>query len=144
MKAYPTESQYIRDHLVLRRFLEGINHSQVRLDLRKRIGDKDRKIETVLERALHIEAVTRIEKEEQKPKIAEIRRDETKDLVKAVNKLVNQLSVDDKQLENRRNQSRERSSSRGRWGDDKRDRGQQQDRGLNNRRRIPTPGPSRK
>ena len=62
MKAYPTESQDIRDHLVLRGFLEGINHSKVRLDLRKRIGDKDRKIETVLEQALHIEAVTRIEK----------------------------------------------------------------------------------
>ena len=144
MKAYPTESHYIRDHLVLRRFLEGINHSQVRLDLRKRIGDKDRKIETVLERALHTEAVTRIEKEQQTPKVAVIRRDETKDLVEAVSKLVNQLSVDDKQLENRRKQSRERSSSRGRWGDDKRDRGQQQDRGFNDRRRFPKPGPSRK
>ena len=53
------------------------------------------KIETVLERALHLEAVTRIEEEEQTPKIAVIRRDETKDLVEAVTKLVNQLSVDD-------------------------------------------------
>ena len=111
LKAYPTESQDIRDHLVLRGFLEGINHSQVRLDLRKQIGDKDMKIETVLERALHLEAVTRIEEEEQTPKVAVIRRDETKDLVEAVTKLVNQLSVDDKQQENRRNQSRERSGS---------------------------------
>ena len=69
MKAYPTESQDIRDHLVLRRFLEGINHIQVRLDLRKQIGDKDMKIETVLERALRLEAVTRIEEEEQKQKL---------------------------------------------------------------------------
>ena len=64
LKAYPTESQDIRDHLVLRGFLEGINHSQVRLDLRKQIGDKDMKIETVLERPLYLEAVTRIEEEE--------------------------------------------------------------------------------
>ena len=53
-----------------------------------------------------------------------------------------QLSVEDIQRENRRNQSRERSSSRGPWGDDRRDRGQQQDRGLNDRWRLPTSGPS--
>ena len=125
LKAYRAESQDIRNHLVLRRFREGINHSQVRLDLRKQIGDKDMKIETVLERAMHLKAVTRIEEEEQTPKVAVIRRDETKDLVKAVTRLVNQLSVDDKQRENRQNQSREQSSSRGRWGDDRCDRGQQ-------------------
>ena len=95
-----------------------------------------------MERALHLEAVTRIEEEEQTPKVAVIRRDETKDLVEAVTKLVSQLSVDDKQRENRRNQSRERSGSRGRWGNDRRDRGQQQDRGFNDRRQFPTPGPS--
>ena len=50
----------------------------MRLDLRKQIGDKDMKIETVLEEALHMQAVTRIEEEEQTPKIAVIRRDETK------------------------------------------------------------------
>ena len=83
----------------------------MRLDLRKPIGDKDMKIETILERALHLETVTITEEEEQTPKIAIIRRDETKYLVEAVNKLVNQLSVDNKQRENRRNQSRERSSS---------------------------------
>ena len=37
------------------------------------------KIETVLEIALHLEAVTRIEEEERTPKVAVIRRDETKD-----------------------------------------------------------------
>ena len=130
LKAYPTESKDIRDHLLLREFLERINHSQAMSDLRMQIGDKNMKIETVLERSLHLETVRRIEEEEQTPKFAVIRRDETKDLVEAINKLVNHLSVDDKQRENRQNQSRERSSSRGRWGDDRRDRGQQQDRGL--------------
>ena len=75
------------------------------------------KIEVVLELALHLEAVNRIEEEEQATKVAVIRRDKTKNLVEAVTKLVNQLSVDDKQHENRWNQSRERSNSRGRWGD---------------------------
>ena len=100
------------------------------------------KIETVLERALHLEAEIRIEEEEQTPKISVIRRDETKDLVEAVTKLVNQLTVDDKKRENRQNLSRERSGSRGRWGDDRRDRGKKQDRGFNDQRRFPTPGPS--
>ena len=80
LKAYTTESQDIRDYLVLREFIEGINHSQVRLDLRKQIGDKDMEIETVLERAMRLEAVTRIEEEEHTPKNALFRRDETKDL----------------------------------------------------------------
>ena len=112
LRAYPTESEDIRDHLALRRFLEGIKHSQVRLDLRKQIGDKDMKTETVLERALHIEAGRRIEEEEQTPKVAVIRRDETKDYGEAFTKLVNLLSVDDKQRENGRNESRERRISR--------------------------------
>ena len=142
LKSYPTESQDIRNRFALRGFLEEINHSQVSLDLRKQIGDKYMKIETVLKRALHLEAVTRIEEEEQTPKVAVIRRDETKNLVEAATRLVNQSSVDEKQRENHRNQSRDRSSSRGRWGDDRRDRGQQQDRGFNDRRRLPTPGPS--
>ena len=66
----------------------------MRLDLREKISDKDTKIETDLERALLLEAETRIEEEEQTPKFAVIRRDETKDLVGAVPKVVNQLSVD--------------------------------------------------
>ena len=91
---------------------------------------------------MHLEAVTRIEEEEQTAKAAVISWDETKDLVEAVTRLANQLSVDDKQREKRRNQSRERSGSLGRWGNDRRDRRQQQDRGVNDRRRLPTPGPS--
>ena len=50
-----------------------------------------------------------------------------KDLVEAVTKLVNQMSVDDKQLENRRNQSRER---------------RKKDRGFNDRRRFSMSEPS--
>ena len=57
------------------------------------------RIETVLERAQHLKAVTSIEKEEQTPKVAVIRQDETEDLVEAVTKLVKQFSIDDKQLE---------------------------------------------
>ena len=74
----------------------------------------DTEIETVLERVLHLEALTRIEEDEQTPTVAVIRRDETKYLVEALTKLENQLSVDDKQRKNRRNQSGERSSSQGR------------------------------
>ena len=64
MKAYPEESKEITDHLVVRGFLEGIHSSQVRLDLRKNLVDAELTIERVLERALHLEAVTRIEEEE--------------------------------------------------------------------------------
>ena len=61
------------------------------LYLRKQIGDKNLKVETILERASHLEAVTRIEEEEQTPKNAVVRGDETNDSVEAVTKLVNQL-----------------------------------------------------
>ena len=52
MKAFPGESKKIRDHLVVRGFLEGIRNSQVRLDLRKTIGDAEMNIERILEMAL--------------------------------------------------------------------------------------------
>ena len=138
LKVYPTESQDIRDHQFLRGVIETINYSQATLDLRKPIGDKDIKIKTVLDRALHLEAVTRKKEEEQPLNFAVIRRDETTNLLEAVTKLVNQLSEDDKPRENRRRQSRER----GRWGDDRPDRKTKQERGFSGRRRPPTPGPS--
>ena len=78
MIAYQTEPQDIRDHLVMRVFLERNNHSQVRLDARKQIGDKDLKIKTLLERAWHLDAATRIKEEEQTANVANIRRDEKK------------------------------------------------------------------
>ena len=42
MKAYLQESNEIRKHLTLREFFEGIEKSQVRLDLRKNLGDADK------------------------------------------------------------------------------------------------------
>ena len=75
-----------------------MKHSQVKLDLWKQIGDKDMKIETVLEQVLHLKAASKTEEEEQTPKIAVIRGNGTKKLVEAVTKLLNQLSVDDKHL----------------------------------------------
>ena len=69
LKAYPMEWQDIRFHLVLRGYLEKINHSQVRVDLKKQFGDKDIIFETVLEQALDLEAVTRIEEDEQTPQL---------------------------------------------------------------------------
>ena len=92
-KAYPEESQDIRDLLVLRGFLEGIHHSQVSLDLRKTLADKDMTVDKALERALHLEAVTRIEEEKQVPQIAAIRQDDSnKSLIEAVTGLVQKLS----------------------------------------------------
>ena len=53
-------------------------------------------------------------KRKTKLKIAVVRRNETKHLVEADNKLVNQLAVDDKQRQNSRDQLKERSNSQGR------------------------------
>ena len=91
-KAYPEESQDIQDHLVLRGFLQGIHHSQVRLALRKTLEDRDVIVDKALLRALHLEAVTRIEEKEHVPQIAAIRQDDSnKSLVEAVNGLVQKL-----------------------------------------------------
>ena len=72
LNAYPQESTQIREHLILRGFLENIENSQVRLDLRKNLGDADMTLDRALERALHIEAVTRIEEEDNKPRVSAI------------------------------------------------------------------------
>ena len=92
MKAYPGESKKIRDHLVVRGFLEGIRNSQVRLDLRKTIGDAEMNIERILEMALHLEAVTRIEEEEKVPRVAVLQPDNNERLIKSVNRLIEKLS----------------------------------------------------
>ena len=78
---------------MFRGFLEEIRQSQFRLELRKTIGEKDMNNASGLERALHQEAVIRIEEEEQKPRVASIRRDETEILIDSVNRLVQQMSV---------------------------------------------------
>ena len=54
LKAYPQESNEIRKHLNLKGFLEGIENIQMRLDLRKNLGDADMTLDKALERALHI------------------------------------------------------------------------------------------
>ena len=60
-KMFPDEHQDIRDHIVVRGFLEEINHSQVRLEHRKIIKDNDMNITKTIERALQLKDVIRIE-----------------------------------------------------------------------------------
>ena len=93
LKAYPQESNEIREHLILRRFLEGIENSQVRLDLRKNLGDADMTLDKALERALHIEAVTRIEEEYNEPRVSAIQSNENTQLVNSINDLVQTLQT---------------------------------------------------
>ena len=80
LKAYPQESNEIREHLILRGFLEDIKNSQVRLDLRNNLGDADLTLDRALERALHIEAVTRIKEEDNEPRVCAIQSNENTQL----------------------------------------------------------------
>ena len=93
LKAYPQECIEIRENLILRGFLEGIEKSQVRLDLRKNLGDADMTLNKALERALHIEAVTRIEEEDNKPQFSAIQSNENTQLVNLINDLVQTLQT---------------------------------------------------
>ena len=83
-KAYPQESTVIREHLIFRGFHEGIENSQVRLDLRKNLGDADMTLDGALERALHIEAVTRIEEEDNEPRVSAIHSKENSQLLNSI------------------------------------------------------------
>lgn len=94
LKAYPNESAEIREHLILRGFLEGIQNTQVRLDLRKSLGDEDMKVSKALEKALHLEAVTRIEEEEHAPKVSAVQPDLSQRLLESMDNLVRTLSQD--------------------------------------------------
>ena len=85
LKAYPQESNEIREHLSLRGFLEGIENSQVRLYLRKNLGDMDMTLVKALERALNIESVARIEEEGNEPRVSAIRSKENTQLVNSIN-----------------------------------------------------------
>ena len=93
LKSYPQESNEIREHLILRGFLEVIENSQVRLDLRKKLGDADMTLDKALERALHIEAVTRIEEEDNEPRVSAIQSNEHTQLVNSTNDLVRTLQT---------------------------------------------------
>ena len=93
LKAYPQESNEIREHLILTGFLEGIKNSQVRLDLRKNLGDADMNLDKAFERALCIEAVTRIEEEDNEPRVSAIQLNGNTQLVNSINDLVRTLQT---------------------------------------------------
>ena len=93
LKAYPQESTEIREHLILRGFLEGIENRQVRLDLRKNLGDEGMTLDRALERAQHIEAVTRIEEEDNEPRVSAIQSKEKSQLLNSINDLVRTLQT---------------------------------------------------
>ena len=93
LKAYPQESTEIREHLILRGFLEGIENSQVQLDLKKNFGDADMILDRALERPLHIEAVTRIEEEDNEPRFSAIQSKENSQLLYSINDFVRTLQT---------------------------------------------------
>ena len=93
LKAYPQESNEIREPLILRGLLEGIENRQVRLDLRKNLGDADVTLDKALKRALHIEAVTRIEDEDNEPQVSAIQSNENTQLFNSINNLVRTLQT---------------------------------------------------
>ena len=64
LRAYPQESNEIGEHLILSGFIEGIENSQVILDLGRDLGDAYTTLDKALERALHIEALSRIYEED--------------------------------------------------------------------------------
>ena len=93
LKAYPQESTEIREHLILRGFLEGIENSHVRVDLRKNLGDADMTLDRALERALHIKAVTRIEEEDNESRVSVIQSKKNSQLLNSTNDLVRTLQT---------------------------------------------------
>ena len=93
LKAYPQESNEIREHLILGGFLECIENSQVPLHLRKNLGDADMTLDNTLERALHTEAVTRIEEEDNEPRVSAIQSKENTQLGNSINELVRTLQT---------------------------------------------------
>ena len=93
LKAYPQESTEIREHLIFRGILEGIENSQVRQDLRKNLGDADMTLDRASERALHLEAVTKIEEEDNEPRVSAIQSKENSQLLNSINDLVRTLQT---------------------------------------------------
>ena len=56
-KAYPDDSEEIREHLVMQAFLEGLLDQNVRLEIRK---EKDISLTDALKRAVHLDAIYRL------------------------------------------------------------------------------------
>ena len=77
----------------MREFLEGIENYQLRLDLRKNLGDADVTLDKALERALRIEAVTRTEEDDYEPRVSAIQSNENTQLVNSINDLVRTLQT---------------------------------------------------
>ena len=69
-------------------FLEGVEKSQTRLDMRTNLGDADMDLDKALERALHIEAVTRIEEECNEPWFSANKLNKNSQLVYSINQLL--------------------------------------------------------
>ena len=65
----------------------------MQLDLRKNLGDADMTLNKALERALHIDAVTRIEEEDNEPRVFAIQSNENTQLVKSINDFVQTLQA---------------------------------------------------
>ena len=57
-KAYPDDSEEIREHLVMQAFLEGLLDQNVRLEIRK---EKDISLADALKKAVHLDAIYRLE-----------------------------------------------------------------------------------
>ena len=82
LKAYPQESTEIREQIIVRGFLEGIENSQVQLDLRKNGHDFR---QSFRETPLYIEVVTRIEEEDNEPRVSATQSKENSQLLKSIN-----------------------------------------------------------
>ena len=80
LKACHQQSAETREHLVFRGFRKGIENFQVGINLRKNLGDADMALDKALGRALHIEAVTRIEKQDSEPHFSHIKSNENSQL----------------------------------------------------------------
>ena len=93
LKAYPQESKEKKEHLNFRQFLKGIENSQVRLNQRRKLGDADMTLDKALERALHVEAVSKIEGEDKDPPVSAIKSKENTQLVNLTYHLVRTLQT---------------------------------------------------
>ena len=94
LKTCPHGSNEIGEHLKLRGIFEGIESSQVRLNLRWTLGDANMTLDKVLERALHIETVTRIEEGYNEPPVSAVQSNENTQLVNSIKDLVRTLQTD--------------------------------------------------
>ena len=111
MEAYLEESNEMRDFLIVRGFLEKILNSQFKLDWNKSLVDGELTIETILEKALHLKAVTIIEKDKE-PKVAVLQPGNTEKLIISVINIVEFLSLSRDSRGDNRNSFREKNNFR--------------------------------